>query len=594
MSKNATVPQVLAWRPEALGAQATEWERQAAELRTALDTQWRAVDGSYDSWKGAAGEAMRTRFEQVRTQTLKVVEAQEIACDAARLGQFAFASARSRVESVKATAESKSLAVKDDGTCEIPETVKQRIYSSVDGDANRYSTAIAALILDADAQTAALKQALNTAADADTATTKSIETAFANLPDGAAFGNGSHTATPTVKTPPRSGTAEENRKYWDSLTNEEKALVLSTQPAAIGNLDGLPADVRDRANREVLRTEQARLQRDVDTLTSQVNANPKADGLAQRLEDRQQRLADVKAVQSAINPPANSGGSPQTPRKLLMLDTQSGRQVRAAVAVGDPDNADHISVATPGLSTNARESLGGMVGEAETLQREAERQLQLQEKGNESVAAVAWIGYDPPQKNALDIGNVAFEGRADEAAKPLANFYEGLDTASNKNDPHITALGHSYGSLATSQALQESGNAVDDVVFYGSPGLGADLPVPMQLSQPLGWLSNATGINDEVGSAADLGLQSGHVYEMSERNDGVASANAFGRSPNRMPWVTHLSTEEITVDGTEYTGATGHSEYPRTDPSTGALHRSGYNLAAVVAGIPSNAISPNG
>ncbi|WP_054814265.1 alpha/beta hydrolase [Nocardia arizonensis] len=594
MSKNLTVPQVLAWRPEALGAQATEWERQAGELRSALDTQWRAVDGSYDTWKGAAGEAMRTRFEQVRTQTMKVVEAEETAGDAARLGQFAFASARSRVESVKATAESKSLAVKDDGTCEIPETVKQRIYSSVGGDADRYSTAIAALILDADAQTAAMKQALNTAADADTATTRSIETAFANLPDAAAFGNSSSTSTPTVKQPPKNGTAEENRKYWDSLTAEEKALTLSTQPAAIGNLDGLPADVRDQANREVLRTEQARLQREVDTLTSQVSVNPKAVGLAKQLEDRQQRLADVKAVQSAINPPAKADGSPQTPRKLLMLDTQSGRQVRAAVAVGDPDNADHISVATPGLSTNARESLGGMVGEAETLQREAERQLWVEGKGDESVATVAWLGYDPPQKTALDIGNVAFEGRADEAAKPLANFYEGLDAASNKNDPHITALGHSYGSLATSQALQEGGNAVDDVVFYGSPGLGAELPIPTQLSQPLGWLSNATGTNDEVGSAADLGLQSGHVYEMTENKDPVASANAFGRSPNQMPWVTHLSTDEVTVDGTKYTGATGHSEYPRTDPSTGALHRSGYNLAAVVAGIPNNATNPNG
>ncbi|MFI2476749.1 alpha/beta hydrolase [Nocardia xishanensis] len=593
MSKHLTVPQVLEWRPETLAAQASEWDRQANDLRTRLDTQWRAVDGSHETWKGASGEAMRARFEQVRSQTLKVLDALERGRDAARLANLSFVSARSRVQSTKATAEGKLLEVNPDGTCEIPERVKQAIYSAVNGDANRYSTAIAALIVDADTQTAAMKQALAHAADADTAAKQAIEAAFADLPNSEALGNSSPTVTPTPKEPPKNGTPEENRKYWDSLTNEEKALMLSTQPASIGNLDGLPADVRDQANREVLRTEQARLQREVDTLTSQVNANPKAVGLAQQLEDRQRRLADVKAIQAAINPTSSPDGTPQTPRKLLLLDTESGRQVRAAVAVGDPDNADHISVTTPGLSTNVRESLGSMVGEAETLKRESERQLSQDGRPGETVATVAWIGYDPPQKTALDIGNVALEGRADEAAKPLANFYEGLDTASNKNDPHLTALGHSYGSLTTSQALQENGNAVDDVVFYGSPGLGADAPVPTQLAQPLGWLTNATGINDEVDTPADLGLQPGHVYEMTERIDPVANMNGFGRSPNQIPWITHLGTGEVTVDGTTYTGASGHSEYPRTDPSTGQLHRSGYNLAAVVAGIPDNATNPN-
>ncbi len=260
--------------------------------------------------------------------------------------------------------------------------------------------------------------------------------------------------------------------------------------------------------------------------------------------------------------------------------------------MGDPDNADHVSVTTPGLGTNLRESLGSMMGEAQMLKLEAESQLRDVNK-SDTVATIAWIGYDPPQKEYanLDIGNVVLQGRAESAAPVLANFYEGLDTASTKNDPHITALGHSYGSLATSLALQESGRAVDDVVFYGSPGLGEKLPPVSQLvlaPQVLGldW-------NNAVKSPSDLGLSSGHVFEMSEVKDPVANANRFGLSPNRIDWIEHLDTAQLTVTDSQgnertYTGAEGHAEYPR-EGDKGLLHRSGYNLAAVLAGLPENA-----
>jgi hypothetical protein len=155
-------------------------------------------------------------------------------------------------------------------------------------------------------------------------------------------------------------------------------------------------------------------------------------------------------------------------------------------------------------------------------------------------------------------------------------------------------LGHSYGSLTTSLALQENGRAVDDVVFYGSPGLGGDFPAPPVAGLPI----TLIGLNDAVDSPADLGLGSGHVYEMSEKDDPVANFNSFGRSPNQLDWVTYLGTDQITVpdgtpDGATYTGASGHAEYARTDSSTGTLHRSGYNLAAVLAGLPDNAINPS-
>ncbi|MFZ0832498.1 MAG: alpha/beta hydrolase [Mycobacterium sp.] len=64
----------------------------------------------------------------------------------------------------------------------------------------------------------------------------------------------------------------------------------------------------------------------------------------------------------------------------------------------------------------------------------------------------------------------------------LAGFLERVRT--NNPNAHLTLLGHSYGSLTSSLALQELGarglHPVNDAVFYGSPGL--ELVSPAQLA----------------------------------------------------------------------------------------------------------------
>ncbi|RJO76776.1 hypothetical protein D5S18_11015 [Nocardia panacis] len=582
MSDHLTVDQVLAWRPERLVTQANEWDRQAGELRIHMEAQARAVDSSHEAWQGGAGDAMRERFIRVNDKATMVRGALERGRDAAKVASLNFTTAKSLMAAEKRTAEGKGLEVHVDGTCVITEQKKQYVYSAVNGDADNYSTAIAALTVDCDAQTAVMKRLLNNAAQVDIDARQAINNAFTDLPTAESFGNAT-TPKAETKQPPKDGAPKQNRQWWDSLTPSEQEAVIKTQPASVGNLDGLPADARDRANRTVLTTEQTRLTNEVNDLTSKFNEikDPSSREWTETyraLEDSKRRKADVDKVSDVLNDKSNQ------PHKLLLLDTTSGRQVHAAVATGDPDKADHISVTAPGLGTNIRESLGGMVGEADRLRDESQRQLEKAGRLHETVSTIAWIGYDAPQKDP-DIVNVGFDARAKEAAKPLANFYEGLDVAGAKNDPHITALGHSYGSLATSMALQQKAGGVDDVVFYGSPGLGGHIP---SAETPI----SIWGLNDVVRSPADLGLQDHHVYEMTEKNDPVGYFNSFGRTPHLMPWVTHLGTDQITIDNRVYTGAEGHAEYPRTDPATHNLHRSGYNLAAVVAGIPNNAINP--
>ena len=45
----------------------------------------------------------------------------------------------------------------------------------------------------------------------------------------------------------------------------------------------------------------------------------------------------------------------------MLLDTHSGSQARAAIAIGDPDTAQHVSVTTPGLNTTVHGCIGSMM-----------------------------------------------------------------------------------------------------------------------------------------------------------------------------------------------------------------------------------------
>ena len=106
------------------------------------------------------------------------------------------------------------------------------------------------------------------------------------------------------------------------------------------------------------------------------------------------------------------------------------------------------------------------------------------------------MGYEPPGKSDISVLEAGFERRANEAAPDLADFYRGINaTDEHGSDVHLSAFGHSYGSLTTAQALNELGQSgvVDDAAFYGSPGLGhtndvaghtGTLGVPLEVMRP--------------------------------------------------------------------------------------------------------------
>ncbi|UFS99480.1 alpha/beta hydrolase [Nocardia huaxiensis] len=375
-----------------------------------------------------------------------------------------------------------------------------------------------------------------------------------------------------------------NRAWWDSLTADQREYMIATQPQTVGALDGLPALDRHKANVSILGYTERELQTQLATAdTSQ----------AQKVI--QGKIDDVKAIRAQVeNRSTLPDGTPD--RLLMVLDASGGEHVEAAIAIGNPDTATHVSVTVPGLNTNAADSLGGMVSEAEQLRFHSQDLLTNAGRADESVATIAWLGYEPPQNVGVPsitgdpvglvegLVGVTSPDRAEVGAGALANFYDGLDAsqrASGNENAHITALGHSYGSTTTSLALQQlwsqGKQPVDDVVLYGSPGLGGEMPDHM-----------TPRVGDALVQPKDYGLEYGHVFTMATPDDPVAKINRFGFGPTDTPGWISLETQKTVVDGVEYVGASGHSDYPRS-AGEGQTRMTVHNMASVLTGVYSQA-----
>ena len=364
--------------------------------------------------------------------------------------------------------------------------------------------------------------------------------------------------------------------------------------------------MRSEVNKAQLDQELADAQRAVDeipTFQEYAGAGAGGPGSASKrneydrmVADRHARLDEARALKGAMSLENNPDKDYDPNRYLMLLEYPDGRETRAAIAVGNPDTADHVSVTTPGVDTRAT-SMPGMVDEATALQNETLNQLELAHRPDEDVATIAWLGYEPPGKD-ISVLEAGFESRANEAAPDLAEFYRGINaTNENGSDVHLSAFGHSYGSLTTAQALSELGQTgvVDDAAFYGSPGLGhtddtmtrfGAHGVPIELMRPIG---------DEV----DMNLADGHAYVMTAPGDWISGdpklgpfelpsagdLGQFGPNPTTLPLEQLSSNAAVSpTDNLPRTGAESHADYPRSDDNN-RLRTPGYNLAIIAGGL---------
>ncbi|SFI88130.1 alpha/beta hydrolase [Amycolatopsis sacchari] len=279
----------------------------------------------------------------------------------------------------------------------------------------------------------------------------------------------------SIPAPTIGATPADNAAWWATLSPNQQAVLLRDHPELLGNRDGLPGEVRSRANLARIPAERAAIQQRIDAaaqelagLSSQSEVSPGAIQWVQDEIDRlEAKLGSLNAVEATMRRPGE--------RQLLTLDT-SGDRVKAALAVGNVDTAEHVAVFTPGFTSTVDRSLSGYDNDMQNLQQHSQSLADRYGDGGQ-VATVRWMGYEAPQWSGVLDGNqsVISDHLARVGAEKLDGFLDGLGAAhsSTGNPLHLTALGHSYGSLTTGIALQED-TPVDDAVVFGSPGLDAD------------------------------------------------------------------------------------------------------------------------
>ncbi|MFF0457303.1 alpha/beta hydrolase [Nocardia africana] len=580
-----TVSHVRGCQPHTMIDYATNLTAQNTTFAIEVERANRDVDTAMNNWHGSAATAASARALSHEVSANHLSETLTTIAD--HLNSFGAALDGYRTSLlgiVDIEIPAAGMTVDDAGNVTAPKVPADpgknpittgMVQQILDGQASGFQTRIKNLLVQFETAEGAAAQALTTAMqelgeyEAKPEGSKPVSTQVQSILDGKA----------RLPSDPK-----QLHDFWETLTPAEKD-ALWQHDQYLGNRDGLPAVDRDRFNRMKLDDELARAQAGDPSVAS--------------------KAQDLAAVESALKGHSD--------RMLMLLDTQSGAMAHAAVSVGNPDTAQNVSVTAPGLNTSVHSSLEGMATEAQNLRDTATSELRNLPNGdprkNQSVATIAWIGGDLPQTGPLDksdtylkpetypgLANVASDALAKKGAHSLAGFYDGLG-ASHDGDMHLTAVGHSYGSLMTGLALQEPGkHPVDDLVVYGSPGL--DLP---SSPSPATSLSHALGLDNPLldtvtnstGGGVDpsrLGVAPGHMYEMTAHNDPVAHFNAFGPSPENIPGFTHLETASTTTDdGVHRDGATGHSEYPRPGDN-GQLRTPGWNTAMVIAGLPEHAV----
>ena len=265
--------------------------------------------------------------------------------------------------------------------------------------------------------------------------------------------------------------------WWTLLTPAEQDRLIRTDPGRYGALTGLPAVARDTANRILLA-------RDLATLGAKEHAGTLTAADARALAGMRQIARQLAKVEGTLDRWTHQ----RLQAQLLVYDPRAFcGQGRAAIVVGDLDTARNVAVTVPGFSSDVPTYLDNLTGNALNLY-DASRSADP----GQSTAVVAWLGYDAP-----GYSNVATDDAAEAGARLLAADVGSIQDSRAGNPPHLTVVGHSYGSTTTGIALANDNLRPDDVVFIGSPGVG-----------------RAT-------HATDLHLAASHVYTGANSSDAV-------------------------------------------------------------------------
>lgn len=341
------------------------------------------------------------------------------------------------------------------------------------------------------------------------------------------------------------------KRWWDSLSTNQKRLLTDQHPPELGNLNGIPADARDAANRAAMnddlqKVEGAARRRGLtpEALRDKALNNRDADVFTCPWEYGLCGI-DIARYRNAVktNDFLARDELSDAPRGLpIMLWAYDplafDGKGRAAVAIGNPDRSRNTAVMVPGTNSSVRG--GWMSNGPDDAINLYEQSAKADPKG--TTAVLAWMGYDAPEfdpphwqqtlTRPAELEQVGTPWRARQAGALLAADVNGLAATHDAGTPrHVTVLGHSYGSTTVADAFANSGMRANDAVLTGCPGTdlahraadfrldGGRLYVGAASTDAISWIGESgsglpNGLNETLGGPlgpwAGLGADPAH------------------------------------------------------------------------------------
>jgi hypothetical protein len=292
--------------------------------------------------------------------------------------------------------------------------------------------------------------------------------------------------------------------WWQSLPVDVQSGLLAASPEMLGNLDGLPGQVRDRANRARLGRERALLEVEVARLEQRLEDNWFGGGFT----DDDAALGYVREKLHALDAIEKVLRRSPTDRHLLLLDP-SGEQLTAAVSVGDVDAPTTSRSSRPASPPPCRAAWSATTGSWRRC-RGRPRAGRPAPDGHGCHGGLARLRSAAVEHHlaAFAVGGHGRGGRPRRGR--LEGFYDGLDAA-REVPAHLTPS-------ATRTARW-----------------------------PPAWLSSAVPVSTTSCSSAPPasgpmtwrpGRAAGRVFAVEARNDPVATSRPFGTDVNLL-WRRH-------------------------------------------------------
>ena len=519
---------ITSWDPGPLDNAATDLYQASRGLREAYD----AGEGSVNAVRseGVAVLAMRAATSKnlsALEQALTNVNGALMAIEGARDG---VATIKARVTDALAYASSNNCTIASDGSvnCTPADPDPQTVIAALHRE-QTLTEKVKTILEDAERVDSDLSSALSainsdTYTDGDGADNKVI-----GVPDF----------------PKSSWTPSQNAAWWKSLPEERRRFLIDHCPDDIRHLDGLPATIRNEANRNALygyvdahstkrqgaladaKEAFEKAEHKLDLLTRQVTPADRllagpifAPTALTAARKEYARTAEIYESLKTIHDQIDSSKRSDAHLLDFNYDTKHHRTT-AIVASGNPDTASYVSTLVPGIGTNVHDSLGQYIDINDRLR------AQTRHAGVDpnDVATISYLGYVAPKNSLHDLGifQAADIDYAKEGAPKIARFMAGLRAHGNANNHRFinTLATHSYGSTTGGiAATQTAPGTIDRLILTGSPGSG-------------------------VQSIDQYNVPKGHVYESSvPENDMVQDLgfdSTYGRDPKELEGINHLS-----------------------------------------------------